>query len=142
MRSYPRAVTLEDRFTELLPEVMLGVDADRFAQIAAAAFTPRPVPSLRVDHLHVQAVSVPEQAMKLMGLLENRGVGEWASFTDLVADCDGGMEIVGRFLALLELYRAKAVNFEQIEPLGVLQVSWTGERPTNEHLAAAVEEDQ
>jgi segregation and condensation protein A len=142
MRSYPRAVTLEDRFTELLPEVMLGVDADRFAQIAAAAFTPRLVPSLRVDHLHVQAVSVPEQAMKLMGLLENRGVGEWASFTDLVADCDGGMEIVGRFLALLELYRAKAVNFEQIEPLGVLQVSWTGERPTNEHLAAAVEEDQ
>ncbi|MUL79077.1 segregation/condensation protein A [Mycolicibacterium sp. CBMA 226] len=141
MRSYPRAVTLEDRFTELLPEVMLGVDADRFAQIAAAAFTPRPVPSLRVDHLHVQAVSVPEQAMKLMGLLENRGVGAWASFTELVADCDGGMEIVGRFLALLELYRAKAVNFDQIEPLGVLQVSWTGERPTNEHLAAAVEED-
>ncbi len=141
MRSYPRAVTLEDRFTELLPEVMLGVDADRFAQIAATAFTPRPVPSLRVDHLHVQAVSVPEQAMKLMGLLQNRGVGEWASFTELVADCDGGMEIVGRFLALLELYRAKAVNFEQIEPLGVLQVSWTGERPTNEHLAAAVEED-
>lgn len=141
MRSYPRAVTLEDRFTELLPEVMLGVDADRFAQIAATAFTPRPVPSLRVDHLHVQAVSVPEQAMKLIGLLQNRGVGEWASFTELVADCDGGMEIVGRFLALLELYRAKAVNFEQIEPLGVLQVSWTGERPTNEHLAAAVEED-
>ncbi|MDR3660023.1 MAG: segregation/condensation protein A [Mycobacterium sp.] len=141
MRSYPRAVTLEDRYTELLPEVMLGVDADRFAQIAAAAFTPRPVPSLRVDHLHVQAVSVPEQAMKLMGLLEIRGIGEWASFTDLVADCDGGMEIVGRFLALLELYRAKAVNFEQIEPLGVLQVSWTGERPTNEHMAAAVEED-
>ena len=141
MRSYPRAVSLEDRYTELLPEVMLGVDADRFAQIAAAAFTPRPVPSVRLDHLHIQAVSVPEQAMKLMGLLEARGVGEWASFTDLVADCDTGMEIVGRFLALLELYRARAVAFEQIDPLGVLHVSWTGERPTNEHLAAALEED-
>lgn len=141
MRSYPRAVALEDRFTELLPEVMLGVDADRFAQIAAAAFTPRPIPELRVDHLHVQAVSVPEQAMKLMGLLESKGIGEWASFTDLVADCGTGMEIVGRFLALLELYRARAVAFEQVDPLGVLQVSWTGERPTNEHLAAAVEED-
>ena len=81
-------VMLQDEITELLPEVMLGVDADRFAQIAAAAFTPRPVPSLRVDHLHVQAVSVPEQAMKLMGLLESRGVGEWASFTDLVADAN------------------------------------------------------
>ncbi|MBS2079834.1 segregation/condensation protein A, partial [Mycobacterium tuberculosis] len=25
LRSYPRAVSLEDRFTELLPEVMIGV---------------------------------------------------------------------------------------------------------------------
>ena len=70
-----------------------------------------------------------------------RGVGQWASFSELVADCAGSMEIVGRFLALLELYRARAVAFEQVEPLGVLQVSWTGDRPTNEHLAAAVEED-
>ena len=40
LRSYPRAVSLEPQFEELLPEVMLGVDADRFAQIAATAFTP------------------------------------------------------------------------------------------------------
>ncbi len=119
---------------------MIGVDADRFAQIAAAAFTPRPVPSVRLDHLHVQPVSVPEQAMRLMGLLEQRGIGGWASFGDLVDGCDV-MQIVGSFLALLELYRARAVTFEQVEPLGVLQVSWTGDRPTNEHLAAAVEED-
>ncbi|MDF2582070.1 MAG: segregation and condensation protein [Mycobacterium sp.] len=141
LRSYPRAVSLEPQFEELLPEVMLGVDADRFAQIAATAFTPRPVPTVRLDHLHIQSVSVPEQAKRLMGLLETRGVGQWASFSELIADCDGSMEIVGRFLALLELYRARAVAFEQVEPLGVLQVSWTGDRPTNEHLAAAVEED-
>jgi segregation and condensation protein A len=141
LRSYPRAVSLEPQFDELLPEVMLGVDADRFAQIAATAFTPRQVPTVRLDHLHIQPVSVPEQAKRLMGLLELRGIGEWASFSELVADCEGSMEIVGRFLALLELYRARAVAFEQVEPLGVLQVSWTGDRPTNEHLAAAVEED-
>lgn len=141
LRSYPRAVSLEPQFEQLLPEVMLGVDADRFAQIAATAFTPRPVPTVRLDHLHIQPVSVPEQAKRLMALLEVRGIGEWASFSELVADCSGPMEIVGRFLALLELYRARAVAFEQIEPLGVLQVSWTGDRPTNEHLAAAVEED-
>lgn len=140
LRSYPRSVSLEPRFEELLPEVMIGVDADRFAQIAAAAFTPRPVPTVRLDHLHVQPVSVPEQAMRLMGLLEERGVGGWSSFGELVTGCDV-MQIVGSFLALLELYRARAVTFEQVEPLGVLQVSWTGDRPTNEHLAAAVEED-
>ncbi len=52
LRSYPRAVSLEDRFTDLLPEVMLGVDAERFAQIAAIAFTPRPVPTVATEHLH------------------------------------------------------------------------------------------
>ncbi|KUI31850.1 segregation and condensation protein A [Mycobacterium sp. IS-1742] len=135
LRSYPRAVSLEPRYGDLLPEVMLGVDAARFAEIAASAFTPRPVPSVGTDHLHAPAVSVPEQAERLLALLERRGVGQWATFTDLVADCRGGIEIVGRFLALLELYRARAVAFEQAEPLGVLQVSWTGDRPTNEQLA-------
>ncbi|UXA20434.1 segregation/condensation protein A [Mycobacterium sp. SMC-4] len=137
LRSYPRAVSLEDRYSELLPEVMLGVDAQRFAQIAAAAFTPRPVPTVGTDHLHQVAVSVPEQAEKLIGLLERRGIGQWASFSELVADCEVPMEIVGRFLALLELFRARAVAFEQPEALGVLQISWTGERPTGQQLATA-----
>lgn len=135
LRSYPRAVSLEPRYSELLPEVMLGVDAARFAEVAASALTPRPVPTVGTEHLHVSAVSVPEQAKRLLALLEQRGVGEWATFGDLIADCEAGIEIVGRFLALLELYRARAVAFEQEEPLGVLQVSWTGDRPTNEHLA-------
>ena len=52
LRSYPRAVSLEDRYEDLLPEVMLGVDAERFAQIAAIAFTPRPVPTVATEHLH------------------------------------------------------------------------------------------
>lgn len=135
LRSYPRSVSLEKRYEELLPEVMIGVDAETFAQIAAAAFTPRPVPTVGIEHLHQVIVSVPEQVGTLLALLETRGIGQWASFRDLVADCQAPIEIVGRFLALLELYRARAVAFDQSEPLGVLQVSWTGERPTNQHLA-------
>jgi len=137
LRSYPRAVALEDCYAELLPEVMLGVDADRFAQIAAIAFTPRPVPTVATEHLHELKVSVPEQAKKLLSLLEMRGTGQWASFSELIADCGAPIEIVGRFLALLELYRSRAVAFDQSEPLGVLQVSWTGERPTSEELLKA-----
>ncbi len=106
LRSYPRAVALEERYQELLPEVMIGVDADSFAQIAAAAFTPRPVPTVATEHLHEVMVSVPEQIGNLMSLLERRGIGQWASFSELVADCGAPIEIVGRFLALLELYRA------------------------------------
>jgi segregation and condensation protein A len=134
LRSYPRAVSLEDRFADLLPEVMLGVDGAAFAQIAAAAFTPRPVPTVATDHIHYSRVSVPEQAEIMLRFLTERGTGEWASFTELVADCDTPVQIVGRFLALLELYRARAVAFEQAEPLGVLQVAWTGDSPTSQEL--------
>jgi len=139
LRSYPRAVSLEDRFTDLLPEVMLGVDAERFAEIAAIAFTPRPVPTVAIEHLHELQVSIPEQAGILLAILEARGSGQWATFAELVADCQGPMEVVGRFLALLELYRTRTVAFEQSEPLGVLQISWTGERPTSEALAGVRE---
>ena len=141
LRTYPRSVTLEERFSDLLPEVMLGVDALDLARIAAATFVPRPVPTVGTEHLHAAAVSVPKQAQRLLALLEGRGMGRWAAFTDLVVDCDGAPELVARFLALLELFRARAVAFSQAEPLGILNVSWTGERPTNEHLVAAVEED-
>ncbi|MDF2825875.1 MAG: hypothetical protein K0R68_3283 [Mycobacterium sp.] len=146
LRSYPRAVSLEDRFAELLPEVMLGVDGDAFAQIAAAAFTPRPVPTVGTDHIHFSRVSVPEQAEIMLKFLERRGVGAWASFTELISDCEVPVEIVGRFLALLELYRSRAVAFEQSEPLGVLQVSWTGDSPASQELQvdeeSAEERDQ
>ena len=47
------------------------------------------------------------------------------------------MIVVGRFLALLELYRARAVTFDQPEPLGVLQISWTGDRLANDDLVRA-----
>ena len=137
LRSYPRSVALEERYAELLPEVMIGVDAQSFAEIAAAAFTPRPVPTVGTDHLHSARVSVPEQAERLLAILEQRGEGRWASFSDLVADCSEPIQIVGRFLALLELYRSRAVAFDQPEALGVLHISWTGNRLVNEEMVRA-----
>ena len=140
LRSYPRAVSLEDRYADLLPEVMLGVDPMSFAQLAATALTPRPVPTIATEHLHETIVSIPEQAGQLLDVLERRGPGQWATFSELVADCAEPIQIVGRFLALLELYRLRAVAFDQSEPLGVLQVSWTGDRPTDDDLVKATHE--
>lgn len=142
LRSYPRAVSLEPGFAELLPEVTVGVSAAAFAEIAAATFTPRPTPTVGTDHLHAARVSVPEQAERLLEALERRGVGQWASFSELVADCTEPILIVGRFLALLELYRARAVTFEQSEPLGALQISWTGNRMVNDGLVRTEWEEQ
>ena len=129
LRRYPRSVAVEDQFTELLPEVLLGVDPQRFAEIAATVFTPRPVPTVGLDHLHVSNISIPEQAERILELLRERGIGEWTPFGDLVAECEITVEIVARFLALLELYRRQVIVFEQPEALGPLMVSWTGDDP-------------
>ncbi|MDY6811159.1 MAG: segregation/condensation protein A, partial [Actinomycetota bacterium] len=58
--------------------------------------------------------------------------GSWLTFPELTADCADGLEVVGSFLGLLELYRERAIAFEQPEALGDLQVSWTGDRDMNE----------
>ncbi|WP_040834816.1 segregation/condensation protein A [Nocardia brevicatena] len=127
LRRYPRAVALEERYSGLLPEVTLGVDAAGLAEIAVAAFRPRPVPKVGLDHLHAHTVSVAEQAAIILERLKQRGPGGWTSFAELVADCSEPIEIVARFLALLELYRGKSIEFDQPDPLGPLAVSWTGE---------------
>jgi len=38
--------------------------------------------------------------------------------------------VIGRFLALLELYREQVVAFEQLTPLGDLTIRWTGDDET------------
>lgn len=53
LQRYPRAVSLEERFTGLLPEVTLGVDAARFAEIAAAGLAPSAHTDRRRGHPHV-----------------------------------------------------------------------------------------
>lgn len=140
LRRYPRAVALEDRYARLLPEVVLGVTITEFAQIAAAAFVPRPVPTVGLGHLHAPTVSVPEQAALLLDRLRRLGVGRWTTFSDLVTDCAVPIEVVARFLALLELYRQRAVMFEQPEPLGELLVGWTGEGGSDGRALASAED--
>lgn len=122
-RRYPRAVQLEPRFAELLPEVLLGLGPEEFAALAARAFAPRPQPSVAVDHVHGGTVSVREQTAVVRERLRSLSR---ASFRVLTSDCDGTLEVVARFLGLLELYRDGLVAFEQAEALSELHVRWTG----------------
>ncbi len=131
LRRYPRSVALEDRFADLLPEVLLGVDTARFAETAAAVFRPKPPPTVSLEHLHAPRVSVREHAALLRTWLAREGR---ASFRSLVADCGHTREVVARFLALLDLYRAAVVVFDQLDPLGDLHIRWTG---GSEQTAAA-----
>ncbi|GAB3582285.1 segregation/condensation protein A [Amycolatopsis endophytica] len=137
LRRYPRSVSLEERYLGLLPEVMLGVDPAKFAEIALAVFRPKPPPTVSLDHIHAHQVSVREHAALLRLKLAERGD---ATFTELVEDCEHTVEVVARFLALLELYRESSVQFDQDEPLTMLRVRWTGGSVSE--AAAAAEQDR
>ena len=122
-RRWPRAVALEPRYAEALPDLVLGVGAIRLAQLAARALAPKAPPVVSIDHVHMVRVSVREHAAALRDKLVRMRI---ATFRVLCADCQSTLEVVARFLALLELYREGLVGFEQVQPLGELTVRWTG----------------
>lgn len=122
-RQVPRTVGLEPHFADLLPEVVLGLGLDAFAALAAKALTPRTEPEVSVSHLHVPLVSVREQAAIIVGRLRRQRT---ATFRALVSDAATTMVVIGRFLAVLELFREGSVSFEQVAPLGDLTIRWTG----------------
>lgn len=125
-RRYPRATGPEAGFESLLPPVRLGMGLEEFAQFAAVVMRPKPPETVGIGHIHQVAVSVPEQAGHILDTLKLAGEGTWLTFTQLTSECRVSMEVVGRFLALLELYRAKAIGIEQEEALEEINVSWTG----------------
>ncbi|MFF4164081.1 segregation/condensation protein A [Streptomyces sp. NPDC001741] len=122
-RRHPRTVGLEPQHAELLPEVVISIGPEGFARLAVKAMQPRPKPQVYVDHIHAPLVSVREQAEIVVARL--RAEGE-ISFADLTGDAADTLTVVARFLALLELYREKAVALDQEEALGDLMVRWAG----------------
>ncbi len=122
-RQVPRTVGMEPQFAALLPEVLIGLGPQQFAALAARVLAPKPQPQVSISHLHLQRVSVREQAGLLVDRLRR---SRTATFRALVADCDNTLLVIGRFLALLELYREAVVAFEQLTPLGDLTIRWTG----------------
>jgi segregation and condensation protein A len=120
-RRHGRSADLEPRFAQLLPDIMIGVTPVRFAALAAAALAPKPAPELRIDHVHVPRVSVREHMLLIRERLRQRGA---ATFRAVVADCQNTLEVVARFLALLELYRDGAVAFDQAAALAELRIRW------------------
>ena len=122
-KSFARLVALEPHFAQLLPEVLIGVGAQRFAAIANRVLTPKTTPTFSIEHIHRPLVSVAEQALKVVEHLRR---ASRVTFRALIADADSTLVVVARFLALLELYKEGVVRFEQVISLGELQISWVG----------------
>lgn len=113
---------IEDQFRHILPEVELGVFADDIARLAAAAMVPKQVPHVEMAHLHGARVSVVEQTAQVAAALQDSGS---TTFRALAAGFDR-LTVVVRFLAVLELFRARQVAFEQAGPLSDLHIRWVG----------------
>ena len=122
-KSFPRVVALEGHFAQLLPEVLIGVGAQRFAAIAQRVLSPKTVPSVAIEHIHRPLVSVAEEASRIVDQLRRT---HRSTFRGLIGDADSTLVVVARFLALLELYREGVLRFEQVIALGELHITWVG----------------
>jgi segregation and condensation protein A len=122
-KSFSRVVALDPALAALLPEVLIGVGAARFAAIAERVLTPKVIPTVAVQHLHMALVSVAEESKMVVEALRH---SKTLSFRNLISEADSTLVVVARFLALLDLYRQGVLRFDQVIALGELQISWTG----------------
>ena len=132
-RRHTRAVRLDEKYRQAVPELVWTLTLDDFAALAILAMTPKEIPHVGLDHLHAPLVSIREQAAIVVTLLRDAGS---LNFRELVAGATQPGVVVARFLSVLELYRHGALSFEQLEPLGELTLRWTAERWSDENLAS------
>ena len=122
-KSFPRVTALDPTLAALLPEVLIGVGAQRFAAIAERVLTPKQSPLVAVEHLHTPLVSVMEESRLVVEALRRSNS---LSFRSLISDADSTLVVVARFLALLDLYRQGVLRFDQVIALGELHIKWIG----------------
>jgi len=122
-KTFARVVSLDPALASLLPEVLIGVGAARFAAIAERVLTAKSAPIVAIEHLHSALVSVSEESKLVVEALRK---GRTMSFRSLISDATSTLVVVARFLALLDLYRQGALRFNQVVAMGDLQISWTG----------------
>jgi segregation and condensation protein A len=109
-------------FAHLYPDVMEKVLAEDLAALAASVL--RPPPLLDLSHVTPIRYTMDEARAAVRSHLDRLGE---ATFRDLVADCDERIQIVVRFLVLLDLYREGKVDLAQAETFGEIQVRWEGD---------------
>lgn len=119
---FTRDVGPGPEFSHLYPDPMTKVDAPALARLAAQLL--RPPPTLDLTHVTPIRYTMAEAMTAVERRIED--LGRAASFRDLVADCGERIEVVVRFLALLELYRDGRVELVQGDTFGEIRVEWQG----------------
>lgn len=119
---FTRDVGPGPELSHLYPDPMARVSVEDLAALAAQLL--RPPPTLDLTHVTPIRYTMAEAMSAVERRIED--FGRSASFRDLVADCDERIQIVVRFLALLELYRDGRVELHQGDTFGEIHVEWQG----------------
>jgi segregation and condensation protein A len=122
-RSRPRLAGMEETFLAAAPDLLAGVTPDDLRRAFLRATSPRPVP--RVDRRHITNIraSVSDALAELLDELPRVGR---ITFRRLTAQLADRLEVIVRFLALLELCKRGAVDLEQAGSFGEIEVVWVG----------------
>ena len=99
-----------------------GTSVTSLRNAAIRALTPRPVPVVDLFHVNPISTTVADAVAELLDELPRAGR---ITFRRLTADLADRIEVIIRFLAVLELYKQGAVELDQPERFGDIEVVWT-----------------
>jgi segregation and condensation protein A len=128
-RSYPRTMGLEDRFLDLTPDLLEGIDVADLRAAYVRALTPKPIPVVDIGHIHSVRVSVLDAVEELVDELPRVGRISFRGLTEQLVE---RLEVVVRFLAVLELFKQGLIDLEQTGAFGEIEITWLGD---GEHVA-------
>jgi segregation and condensation protein A len=120
----PREAGLDEGIVADPPDILHGMGVADLAAAYLRAIEERPVPSVDLEHVTVEAVTVAETVLELAQTLPER---RSCSFRELVAGITDRIEIIVRFLAVLELCKLGRVVLRQGHTFGDLHVTWVSE---------------
>ena len=124
-RSAPRRAGLEDRFIGLMPDLLVGVTAQDVRAAFLRAVAPKIQPHIDTEHIAPIRASVVDAVEELSDELPRIGS---ITFRRLTAGFVDRIEIVVRFLAILEMFKQGLVELEQASTFGDITIEWVGDR--------------
>lgn len=122
-RSVPRQVGLEDQFLDLSPDPLAGMTVAKLRSAFLRVVTAKPKPEVSLAHVTPIRANVTDAIGELLDVLPGAGR---TSFRALTRGLYERVEIVVRFLAVLELFKQGYLEIDQIECFGDLTVEWVG----------------
>jgi segregation and condensation protein A len=120
--SYPRRSGPDERFAELMPDMLEGVTPARLQRAFLRATQPKPPTAIDWYHVAPIRASVAEALMEMLETLPKLGKVTFKQITEAIHD---RIEVVVRFLAILELYKQGRISLEQSDRFGDIEVMWT-----------------